>query len=544
MKHLLHLLLLSISFSSIAQIVGPYNGTTYLSNITGPCNAATLAVLGDNDFTTNGTYEIAYGSLFSGTWASGQGYSDGPGADMLCVSLHTAEGWDVALKLSDGSTTATQLVDMVTVLDDVTWTMYNCAGSPTSNWFYDRRVAEVDFANYTIPAGLTVVGAEFTLNYDNAGYTDPVGILLLTSTTTQTPGITDNGPLCSGETLQLDITNVTADMVYSWTGPNGFSSTQQNPSLVFTSANAGVYDCVVTDTLTGDVFNLSTTVALNPAPSGTINYTGGCAGSIVSFGFTPAGGQTINSYNWDFGQGNPTSSNSATPSSTFAQGGNYVVSLDVTNDLGCSATIDTVVTINALPVIAFTYSPSPICVGQTVTFTNNCQNATSYTWDFGDGQIVVVTDQSDQTHSFLVNSVVTLVASNGQCSGSESVNITVAECGCTDPNSLNYDPLATVDDGSCVYPIPTVETPNVFTPDASGDNDLFFLTTTNSTNIALTIVNRWGELMFEASGINPAWDGKVNGADAAEGVYFYTYKVTGVTGELLEGHGFVELIRK
>ena len=61
--------------------------------------------------------------------------------------------------------------------------------------------------------------------------------------------------------------------------------------------------------------------------------------------------------------------------------------------------------------------------------------------------------------------------------------------------------------------------------------------------IEFTITNRWGITMYTGSGINPVWDGKVNGNPASEGVYFYQYKVTGVTGDVLEGHGFVELIR-
>ena len=37
---------------------------------------------------------------------------------------------------------------------------------------------------------------------------------------------------------------------------------------------------------------------------------------------------------------------------------------------------------------------------------------------------------------------------------------------------------------------------------------------------------------------------KWNGGDATEGVYFYTYKIKGLSGDYLEGHGNVTLIRK
>lgn len=198
------------------------------------------------------------------------------------------------------------------------------------------------------------------------------------------------------------------------------------------------------------------------------------------------------------------------------------------------------------PVAAFSADVTDGCSPLNVTFTNTSQNIGTCNWTFGNGQTASLGDLSSQTQTYTASGTAQLIVVQGQCSDTATVGITVSVCGCTDPSALNYDPNATVNDGTCIYPIPpnpTVETYNVFTPDASGENDLFFLTTTNTSNIDLTIINRWGTLMYEASGANPAWDGKVNGVDAAEGVYFYKYKVTGISGEVLEGHGFFELIR-
>jgi hypothetical protein len=60
----------------------------------------------------------------------------------------------------------------------------------------------------------------------------------------------------------------------------------------------------------------------------------------------------------------------------------------------------------------------------------------------------------------------------------------------------------------------------------------------------LTILNRWGIPVFDETSLNPVWDGKINGANADEGVYFYKYVVTGINGDKLEGHGFLQLLRK
>jgi len=52
--------------------------------------------------------------------------------------------------------------------------------------------------------------------------------------------------ICPGETITLTASGGTS---YSWTGPNGFSSTQQNPVIPnATAAHAGTYTCVITGT--------------------------------------------------------------------------------------------------------------------------------------------------------------------------------------------------------------------------------------------------------------------------------------------------------
>lgn len=44
-----------------------------------------------------------------------------------------------------------------------------------------------------------------------------------------TPTASNNGPICEGDTLRINANTTTPGSTYKWTGPNGFSSTQQNP---------------------------------------------------------------------------------------------------------------------------------------------------------------------------------------------------------------------------------------------------------------------------------------------------------------------------
>lgn len=58
-------------------------------------------------------------------------------------------------------------------------------------------------------------------------------------------GAGNNGPVCAGTTINLSATTV-AGATYSWSGPNAFTSTLQNPTFSYTAASAGVYTLQVT----------------------------------------------------------------------------------------------------------------------------------------------------------------------------------------------------------------------------------------------------------------------------------------------------------
>ncbi len=79
---------------------------------------------------------------------------------------------------------------------------------------------------------------------------------------------------------------------------------------------------------------------------------------------------------------------------------------------------------------------------------------------------------------------------------------------------LVYEYLVTVHENPSV--------PNVFSPNGDGKNDTWnikYLETFVQGNIS--IFNRYGQKVFEASPYNTPWDGKLNGADLPVGVYYY-----------------------
>jgi gliding motility-associated-like protein len=91
---------------------------------------------------------------------------------------------------------------------------------------------------------------------------------------------------------------------------------------------------------------------------------------------------------------------------------------------------------------------------------------------------------------------------------------------------------------------PFAETaPNVFTPNGDGINDLFLpVETTNTESYSFTILNRWGEIVFETSDEQVAWDGTFGDTFCNDGVYFwkthFLYEATEI-----EKHGSLTLIR-
>jgi gliding motility-associated-like protein len=218
------------------------------------------------------------------------------------------------------------------------------------------------------------------------------------------------------------------------------------------------------------------------------------------------------------------------------------------------------------PIASLVANPISGCGPLAVTFDySSSENSDSYDITFGDGTgdssnelgVFSNTYDSPSSSSFIAQ----LVVWQGMfCKDSTTVQIQIEICGCMDPVAENYNELATIDDGSCIYPIPPdpiVTAPNVFTPNGDTDetNEEFFLETENLSILRLIIFNRWGNVVFDAESTdvlnsNPSWNGKTEkGKEAEEGVYFYKYEavglpsVNGIPGVEIQGHGFLHLIR-
>jgi PKD repeat protein len=156
------------------------------------------------------------------------------------------------------------------------------------------------------------------------------------------PWAGNNGPLCEGATLNLTATFIPG-ATYSWTGPNGFTSNLQNPSIVnATNAATGLYS--VTATLNSFTSPSSTTnVTVNPIPISTFVPTIAVVNTSTTFIPTVVGA----TYSWTFQNGTPPTSTDQNPSVSWSDTGTFDVTLTVTQN-GCSSTTAIPVTVSEI----------------------------------------------------------------------------------------------------------------------------------------------------------------------------------------------------
>ena len=158
-----------------------------------------------------------------------------------------------------------------------------------------------------------------------------------------------NSPVCAGGTISLQSAG---GVSYAWVGPNGFTSTEQNPTISnCTLANAGEYTVTVTDA-NGCVATAKVSVMVNSKPTATAGNNGPvCEGGTVTL---LSGGGV--SYAWTGPNG--FTSNVQNPlllNVTFAMAGEYTVT--VTDANGCTATAKTTLVVNPLPICGITAAP-------------------------------------------------------------------------------------------------------------------------------------------------------------------------------------------
>jgi hypothetical protein len=244
---------------------------------------------------------------------------------------------------------------------------------------------------------------------------EPVRVRIEVVQTPVAPEIGNNGPVCSGQELQLTSAPL-ANVGYSWSGPNNFSSTLQNPIVSsVTSSATGVYSLVVFQN--GCTSGVRTTRAvINPAPSVITlsSNTPLCAGQTLLFTATQIPGALYSwsgPAGWASAQPFPQISN-AQPS----QSGIYSLQARLGN---CASPVYTTeVIIGRQPANPVATSNSPVCSGEIVQLFATQQNGVSYLWS--GPNVYTSTAQNPQLVNAQtgLNGVYSVIAISGGCTSS------------------------------------------------------------------------------------------------------------------------------
>lgn len=340
---------------------------------------------------------------------------------------------------------------------------------------------------------------------------------------------------CLGVTTSFtNQSSIPSGSITSWKWDYGVTPTEnssdQNTTYTYTSS--GTYSAsLIATSDKGCIDTVVKTVTIHPNPVAdfdVINPTG-CSPFCVDFiNNTSVSSGNISQWTWDFENGNSTEKNpNNCYTNTTSAASTYSVGLIAKSDKGCSDTVVKIdyITVHPQPNAQFSADPLIVDLNNTeVTFTNSSTNATSYSWNFGDG--TPNSNSGNTKHEFPATGFgeywVVLTAKNS--------------IGCLDTASVKITVTA---------PDPIYEIPNVFSPNGDGKNDTFQLI--NPENIgatSITIFNRWGNIVHENTSLNFSWDGKTQTDDACfAGVYFYQVKITGLNGKEIEEQGYVHLIR-
>lgn len=228
--------------------------------------------------------------------------------------------------------------------------------------------------------------------------------------------------VCLGTAISFtDISSGSPD-TWSYDLGNGAVSSSQNP--VYTYQNPGVYTVILTtgNTTTGcnDIYSMEIEVFDRPSPSFDIQPTHGCSPLTVQFTNTsqPSGG----SFEWNFGNGQ-TFSGANPPDQVYPNNGTYSVTLQQTDENGCSSTVTMTDLIEVSPlIVGFEADILEGCEELQVNFTDTSSSPnpidnpiTSWQWDFGNGNTYSGQNPPPQLFSEGEYTVTLVVSTDGGC---------------------------------------------------------------------------------------------------------------------------------
>ena len=250
-----------------------------------------------------------------------------------------------------------------------TVTLQDLSGAGTGTWSLDPS------NNVGVFVGITTSGTATATFFANAtgiytfiysGVGCDAETLITVAAASDVPIVSNNGPLCIGDDLMLT-TDFVFGASYDWTGPNGFTSSMQNPVIINVSMiHAGIYELIVTSGVCPSSPS-PTTVVINTTPATPTASSNSpvCEGDNINL-------TTPNVFNATYTWTGPNSfmSNDQNPviiGATSSNDGIYCVVVTVD---GCDSNPGcTDVVVNPIPTTPIANNNGPICEGEDINLT-------------------------------------------------------------------------------------------------------------------------------------------------------------------------------
>lgn len=380
----------------------------------------------------------------------------------------------------------------------------------------------------------------------------------------------NSGPICSSATsFSLFASNV-GNATYTWSGPNSWSSNEQNPLVSSIPNSPGVYEYTVTADSAGTVCSSTTSIEVYALPNvnaGNYNPLCNYDNEIVLSG-SPIGGNF---------SGTGVNGNHFTPNA-----GTQMIQYEYIDVHGCLNIDSTLIIVNQAPEINITAQNLNGCAPLIVEF-NSLGNSGDCSWDFGNGNVSSECGVQSQVYNYSGCYDVSLVVTENGCSADTVMQqlVCVSEDAHADftiqnlenglnatsfifynhsSNADNYlwdfgndmystleNPSMQYEEGAQNYEVCLIASnsnncndtvcqnvevteelvyfiPNSFTPDDDAFNQGFkpiFTSGFDPYDFHLTIFNRWGEVIWESFDHRAEWYGDYKGKNVPDGTYVW-----------------------
>jgi PKD repeat protein len=233
--------------------------------------------------------------------------------------------------------------------------------------------------------------------------------------------------------LSVVLTNQSSNAdSYLWNFGDGNTSNEANPTHNYGATGTFTVTLQATNECGTALFSSTVTISGSaPLAVFSVGENNGCVPFNVTFTDQSAGNPTA--WQWTFPGGFPATSSEQNPTVTYSSTGVFPATLIATNIYGSDTlTLQNAVTAQSVPTSGFTYSAN---LG-TITFNNQSLNASTFMWNFGDGNS---SSETNPVHNYTANGTYTVELTAINVCGASTIQqiITVIVVGTNEVPWLN-----------------------------------------------------------------------------------------------------------